>query len=170
MRIIQIYAKSQTQNCKKQHIITNTTFWITLSEQQSWLYSTPGEQEINCKNQKEKVMIKNTGKITLGLNCKLTTPEVTLKTTSQLHSKVIIAHLPKFNITSIQEINDENNIKLSKKLKLKQVIDNPIKLIELSNSLNEINKELEKNEENILYNKYFVYPIGSNHNNDNFSI
>jgi len=40
-------------------------------------------------------------KITLELNCKLTTPEVTLKTTSQLHSKVIMAHIPKFNITSV---------------------------------------------------------------------
>jgi len=163
---IQIYAKtsSQTQNCEKRHIITNTTFWITLSEQQSWLYSTPKEQEItiNCKNRKEKkIIIKNTGKITLGQNCKLTTPEVTLKTTSQLHSKVIMAHLPKFNITSIRETNNENDIKSSKKLKLKQVIDNPIKLIELSHSLNEINKELEKSEENIFQNKYFVYPMGS---------
>jgi len=41
------------------------------------------------------------------------------------------------------------------------VIDNPVKLIELSNSLNEINKELEKSEENILHNKYFVYPVES---------
>jgi len=72
-----------------------------------------------------------------------------------------LAHLTKFNITSIREINDENNIKPSKKLKLKQVIDNPIKLIELNNSLNEINKELEKNEENILQNKHFIYRIGS---------
>jgi len=106
-------------------------------------------------------MIKNTGEITLGQNCKLTTPEVILKTPSQLHSKVIMAHLAKFNINSTRETNDENNVKPSKKLKLKQVIDNPIKLIELSNSLNKINKELEKNEENILPNKYFVYPIGS---------
>jgi len=83
-------------------------------------------------------MIKNTGKITLGTNCKLTTPKVTLKTTSQLHSKVII-YLPKFNITLIRETNDENNVKPSKKHKVKQVIDNLIKLIELSNSLNEIN-------------------------------
>jgi len=97
----------------------------------------------------------------LGPNCKLTTPEVTLKTTSQLHSKVIMAHLPKFNISSIKETNNENNIKPSKKFRLKQIIDNPIKLIELNNSLNEINKELEKNEKNILQNKYFIYPIGS---------
>jgi len=45
------------------------------------------------------------------------------------------------------------------KLKLKQVIDNVVKLIEL-NGLNQINKELEENEENIFYNKYFVYPVG----------
>jgi len=47
-------------------------------------------------------MIRNTGKITLGPNCKLT-PEVTLRTTSQLHFKIIMTHLPKFNITSIRE-------------------------------------------------------------------
>jgi len=163
---IQIYTKtsSQTQNCEKRHIITNTTFWITLSEQHSWLYSTPREQEItiNCKNQKEnKVIIKNTGKITLEPNCKLTTPEITLKTTSQLHPKVIMAHLPTFNISLIKESKNENNLKPSKRLSLKQVIDNPIKLIELSDSLNQINKELEQNEGNIFQNKYFVYPIGS---------
>jgi len=106
-------------------------------------------------------MIRNTGKITREPNCKLTTPEVTLKTISQLDSKlIIVAHLPKFNINSIQETNEKNNVKF-KKLKLKQVIDNPIKLIELSNSLNEINKELEENEENMFHNKYFVYPVGS---------
>jgi len=163
---IQIYVKtsSQTQNCEKRHIITNTTFWITLSEQHSWLYSTPREQEItiSCKNQKEnKFMIKNTGKITLEPNCKLTTPELTLKTTSQLHPKVIMAHLPTLNISLIKESKNENNLKPSKRLSLKQVIDNPIKLVELSDSLNQINKELEQNEENILQNKYFVYPMGS---------
>jgi len=135
-----------------------------LSEQHSWLYSTPEEQEItiNCKNQKEnKVIIKNTGKITLEPNCKLTIPELTLKTTSQLHPKVTMAHLPTFNISLIKESKNENNLKPSKRLSLKQVIDNPIKLIELSDSLNQINKELEQNEGNIFQNKYFVYPIES---------
>jgi len=65
-------------------------------------------------------MIESTGKITLEPNCKLTTPEVTLKRTNQLHSKIIMAHLPKFNITSIRETNDKNNAKPLKKLKLKQ--------------------------------------------------
>jgi len=105
-------------------------------------------------------MIRNTGKITLGPNCKLKTPEVTLQMTSQLHSEIIMAHLPKFNITSIRGTNDENNIKPLEKLKLKQVIDNLIKLIKLSNNLNKINKELEKNEE-IIHNKYFVYPMAN---------
>jgi len=71
-----------------------------------------------------------------------------------------MAHLPTFNISLIKESKNENNLKPSKRLNLKQVIDNPIKLIELSDSLNKINKELEQNEENILQNKYFVYPIG----------
>jgi len=113
---IKIYVKtsSQTQNCEKRHIITNTAFWIILSEQHSWLYSTPGEQEItiNCKNQKEnKVIIKNTDKITLESNCKLTTLELKLKTTNQLHPKVIMAHLPTFNISLIKESNNVNNLK-----------------------------------------------------------
>jgi len=128
------------------------------------LHSTSREQEItiNCKNQKENiVIIKNRGKITLEPNCKLTIPELTLKTTRQLHPKVIMAHLPTFNISLIKESKNENNLKPSKGLSLKQVINNPIKLIELSDSLNQINKELEQNEENILQNKYFVYPIGS---------
>jgi len=123
------------------------------------LYSTPKEQEItiDCKNKKEnKAIIKNTDKITLGPNCRLTTPEVTLKTTSQLHPKVIMTHLPKFNISLVKESNNENNLKPSKRLKLKQVIDNPIKLIELSDNLNQINKELEQDEENIFQNKYFM--------------
>jgi len=70
-----------------------------------------------------------------------------------------MAHLSTFNISLIKE--NVNNLKPSKRLSLKQVIDNPIKQIELSDSLNQINKELEQNEENILQNKYFVYPIGS---------
>jgi len=42
-------------------------------------------------------------------------------------------------------------------------------LIELSNSvINKINKELEENEDNILHNKYFVYPVKSDHNSNNF--
>jgi len=149
---IQIYAKTSSQNCEKRHIITNTTFWITLSEQHSWLYFTRREQEItiNCKKQKEnKVIIKSTGKITLGPNCKLTTPEVKLKTTSQLHPEVIMALLPKFNNSLIKESISKNNLKPSKRLKLKQEIDNLIKLIELSSNLNQINKE-----ENIFQNKY----------------
>jgi len=41
------------------------------------------------------------------------------------------------------------------------VIDNPIKLIVLSNNLNEINKKLKESEDKILYNKYFVYSVES---------
>jgi len=34
-------------------------------------------------------------------------------------------------------------------------------LIDLSNSLSEINKELKKGEDNIFQNKYFTYSVGS---------
>jgi len=85
------------------------------------LYFVHGAQEIaiNCKNQKENKIIRNISKITLGLNCKLTIPKVMLKIISQLNSKFIMAHFPKFNIISIQETNDKNNVKPLKKLKLK---------------------------------------------------
>jgi len=77
-----------------------------------------------------------------------------------------MVYLPKFNITSIQETNDRDSVKPIKKLQLKQVIDNPIKLIEFSNSLNEINKELKESENNILHNEYFVCYKECDHNSN----
>jgi len=58
-------------------------------------------------------------------------------------------------------MNVKNSIKSIGKLQLKHVIDNPTKLIDLSNSLSEIDKKLEKGEDNIFQNKYFIYPVGS---------
>jgi len=72
-----------------------------------------------------------------------------------------MAHLPKFNVTSIQETNNKYSVKPIKKLQFIQMIDNPIKLIEFSNSLNEVNRELKESEDNTLHNKYFIYPVGS---------
>jgi len=165
---VQIYAHTpqHTDNCERQHVLTNTTIWITLTEPRSWLYSTPSAQEISiiCNNQKEsKILINNTGKITLQPNCRLATPDVTLKTTNQIESKFITAHLPKYNINQISEkiVNNKYNKKQIEKLQLKHVIDNPTKLIDFSNSLSEINKELDKNENNIFQNKDFIYPVGS---------
>jgi len=105
---IQIYVHTpqHIDKCEKRYVLTNNTIWIALTEPRSWLYSTPGAQEIsiNCNNRKEnKILINNTGKIILEPNCRLTTPEVTLKTTDQLESKFIAAHLPKFNINRISE-------------------------------------------------------------------
>jgi len=147
-------------------VLTNTTIWIALTKPRSWLYSTPVAQEIsiNCNNRKEnKILINNTDKITLESNCRLTTTEVTLRTINQIESKFITAHLPKFNINRISEnvVNNKYNKNPIEKLQLKHVIDNSTKLINLSNSLNEINKELEKDEDNIFQNKYFIYPVGS---------
>jgi len=146
---VYVHTPQHTDSCEKRHVRTNTTIWITLTEPRSWLYSTPITQEIsiNCNNQKEnKILIKNTGKITLEPNCKLTTAQITLKTTNQLESKFITAHLPKFNINRISE-NIDNKYPIEK-FQLKHVIDNPIKLIDLSNSLSEMNKEIEQDEIN----------------------
>jgi len=148
---VQLYVHTphHTDNSEKRHLQANTTIWIALTEPRSWLYSTIKAQEIsiNCNNQKEnKMVINNTGKITLEPNCKLLTPDVTLKTRSQIESKFITAHLPKFNITRISEniVNNKDTKNTIEKLQLRHVIDNPTKLIDFSNSLNEINNELEK--------------------------
>jgi len=58
---VQIYVHTpQRTDCEKQLVRTNTTFWIALTEPRSWLYSTPGAQEISiiCNNQNEnKILI-----------------------------------------------------------------------------------------------------------------
>jgi len=39
---LQAYMKAgQIRNCEKGQILSDTTLWITLTEEQSWLYSTP---------------------------------------------------------------------------------------------------------------------------------
>jgi len=110
---VYVHTPQRTDNCEKGHVLTNTTIWIALTEPRSWLYSTPVAQEIsiNCNQKENKILINNTGKITLAPNCRLTTSEITLKTTNQIKSKFITAHLPKFNINRISEniVNNKYN-------------------------------------------------------------
>jgi len=64
-------------------------------------------------------------------------------------------------LIKLAKMNIKDSIKSIGKLQLKHVIDNLTKLIDLSNSLSEINKKLEKGKDNIFQNKYFIYPVGS---------
>jgi len=52
-------APGQVRNCEKGQILSEITLWITLKEEQSWLYSTPNPQEIiiKCKNEVEDKII-----------------------------------------------------------------------------------------------------------------
>jgi len=61
----------QVRNCEKGQILSETTLWITLTEEQSWLYSTPNSQEvtIQCENELEnKIVLNRTGKLSINKN------------------------------------------------------------------------------------------------------
>jgi len=72
-------------------------------------------------------------------------------------------YIPTFNLTL--EYKSGNEIKsaekIAKKTKLRQVIKDPLELTKLSLNIDEISDNLENKENNILRNKYFVYPVGS---------
>jgi len=80
-------APEQVRNCEKGQILSETILWITLTEEQSWFYSTPNPQEITikCENEiKDKIILninKNkTGKLSINKKCTIITPHVTLRT------------------------------------------------------------------------------------------
>ncbi|KAL6259411.1 hypothetical protein P5V15_009332 [Pogonomyrmex californicus] len=84
---VQIYinAPEQLQNCEQGHIIFDSSLWLTVMESQVWLYSAQINQkiEIQCdKSEARKLEINGIGKVKLNGDCKLTTPEITIVTTT----------------------------------------------------------------------------------------
>jgi hypothetical protein len=165
---IQLFVKTSRyiENRKQRHIISNVTFWIAVSEPQTWLFSTPKTIDIviQCNELPEnKVRIQKTGKITLRDSCKLTTPDIYLETTNRVYNKYIKMYLPEFNATDTIEkgITINNKIESDKEIKLEPIIKDPSELIKLSLSLDEIQKEMENNQPSILTNKNIIYPLGS---------
>jgi len=161
---VQIYLNTpgQLQNCERRQVLSNTTLWVTLTEAQTWVYSTPESQTITIRcNEKleDKIIINGTGKIKLNGNCKLTTPDIILTTQQQLYTHYIHTHLPEFNLTLIRDGADNQNIKLSKQAHLEPIIKDPEELTKLSISLEEISESLDN--ESIFQNKYVIYPLGS---------
>ena len=71
--LIFINAPGQLQNCENGYVSSSTTLWITLTEAYIWLYSTKGSQKISiiCNNFESEIEIKETGKIKLSGDCKL---------------------------------------------------------------------------------------------------
>jgi len=142
--------------------------WITLTEEQSWLYSTP-KQEITIKYENEvenKIILNKIGKSSVSRKCKISTLHVTLCTQKAIKAKVIQAYLPKFNLTLDYKSNKEikSRIKIAKETQIiiiKQIIKDPLKLTKLSLNIEEINKSIENQENSIFRNKYFMYLTGS---------
>ncbi|XP_071578018.1 uncharacterized protein [Temnothorax nylanderi] len=157
------------ENRRQRHILSNVTFWIALTEPQTWLFSTPKKSEITiqCNELPEnKIKIEKTGKITLRKNCKLTTPDIFLETNNRIYIKQIQMYLPEFNATNTLEesIILDNRLDSEREIKLEPVIRNPSELIKLSLSLDEIKREVENNQPSVFSaftNKNIIYPIGS---------
>ena len=161
---VQIYIGAQKNSCEQRHILSSVAFWITLTEPQTWLFSTPNTQQINiqCNDQAEnKIKINRTGKIKLNENCKLTTTDVTIQTKKRTDTKIVQMYLPEFNVTIEESIIIDNKIDSEKEIKLEPVIRDPAELIKLSLSLDEIKREVENNQPSVFANKNIVYPVGS---------
>ncbi|XP_071579737.1 uncharacterized protein [Temnothorax nylanderi] len=165
---VQLYVKAPRyiENRGQRHIIANVTFWITVAEPQTWLYSTPKISEIiiQCNEMPEnKIKIEKTGKITLRDNCKITTPDIILETKNRIYTKHVQMYLPELNVTNTIEksITLDNKLDSEKEIKLEPVIKDPSELIKLSLSLDEIKKEVENNQPSVFSNKNIVYPVGS---------
>jgi len=95
---VQAYMKTpgQVRNCEKGQILSETTLWITLTEEQSWLYSTPNPQEITIKYENEienKIILDKTGKLLINKKCIITMSHVTLRTQKAIATKEIQAYV-----------------------------------------------------------------------------
>ncbi|KYN29314.1 hypothetical protein ALC57_01254, partial [Trachymyrmex cornetzi] len=156
-----INAPGQMQNCENGHVLSSTTLWITLTEAQTWLYSTRESQKVfvNCNNEENVLQINGTGRIKLNGDCKLTTPDLTLRTKSILNVQYIKEYLPEYNLTC--HFEKDIDIDLSKRIPLKQLIKNPKELTELSLGTREVEEYLGKSNTHVFSNKYVMYPIGT---------
>jgi hypothetical protein len=158
---IQMYAEpTHVMNCETRHIISNTTLWITLTEPQTWLYSTIEKEKatIECDNQVTNTLtFERTGKLKINKHCKLTTNEITIITKNEISAQQIEYHLPETNLTLTQE---KILINTAQEPKLKQVIRNPAELTKYSRKLKELTGEINTNGY-ILTSKEFIYSTGT---------
>jgi len=81
-----------------------------ITESQTWFYSTKESQKISivCNNSESEIEIKKTGRIKLNGDCKLSTPDLTLRTQSSRNEQYIKAYLPDYNLT----YNSEKDVKI----------------------------------------------------------
>lgn len=156
---IQIYAQRQhyQNKCNTRQYISNHMLWITLYQEHTWLYSTDIEQAITvqCNGQLENKIIKNTGKITLNGNCKLTTTDTTIETEEKTYESSLETFLPEINITIPRDNNKtKNNVDT-----LEDIPKHRLELTKLKAKLEVINNDLQNNEQNFYAKKQFIYPM-----------
>ena len=160
---IQMYTEDAEyeKNCEKIHIVSDNTVWITLTEPQAWLYATAATEnaELNCDKQATpQLQLKQTGRIKINKYCKLTTRKMMIITKREIETRKIEAHLPKINLTLLQE---KAQISAVEEPRLNQIIRNPRDLTKYSRKLSELTKELTTNNINTLTNERILYPVGT---------
>src|SRR5436190_9441530 len=155
---IQMYVQRQSFyhfKCQTKHSISNETVWITLEQPYTWLYSTAINQQITiqCDKQNEqKLIIKNTGKISLKGNCKLTTADMTIQSKGSVYETDIDSFLPEVNMTLLHETIPHN-------ITFESVLQHRAELIELKSKVQRIDGSLENKEQMFFAQKQFVYPM-----------
>lgn len=156
---IQMYLQQQRDrdNCNTKHIIISNTIWIPLHNPHEWLYSTTNETKIaiSCENHsEERISIKNTGKITLQDNCKITTQDVTIENKGIIQGGSIDTYLPKTNIPLLRDSNDSRQ-------DIKNIVHNHAELAEIRSKLKILDSELRNNDETFYTQKQFIVPMAT---------
>ena len=92
-------------------------------------------------------------------NCKLTTPDMTIKTKKSKITSYIQTHVPEYNLTFSRDKQTNKNTDDSQLIKLRKIIQKPNELMELSKTLDETDKQLDN--DNFTTHKYVTYSIVS---------
>lgn len=142
--------------CNIRQYTSTHMLWITLHQEDTWLYSTSAEQTITiqCDGRSENKIIKNTGEITLNGNCKLTTTDTTLQTEGKSYENILETFLPSINITIPQDEKIRH-----KQDTLEDISHHRSELTKLKAKLETIDNDLQNNEQNFYAKKQFIYPM-----------
>ena len=163
---VKIYAeiKENNRDCKIKNTISNNSLWIALDNSHSWLYSTPRSQviTIHCKDHGQiKEKIERTGRITFKNSCKIATENAIIKSLKASYETRVEAYLPQYNISLIQKSDSTNDTDIARKIKLKEVIQNPTELESYKQKIDEINNEIEKRPNSIFQSPHFIFPMAT---------
>lgn len=157
---VQMYVQQHQyhHDCKLRHTAITHTKWIALQQPYAWLYATAGEQPVNiqCGERfEDRITIQNTGKITLGKNCKLITADTTIQTRETIYETDIETYLPavsmllpNYTVTPHQDATEDETQQRAE-------------LIDLRAQLHRMTNELKDNDEQFFVQKQFIYPMAT---------